>query len=93
MTLSLMVTKKTTDRPVVTKDVAPYSIVGGVPAKLIWYRKNGLVYPGITATDFHNHLADGPQSNHSRTGMMPADSPESVAEKILEAVQTTKVRR
>ena len=49
----------------------------------------GLVYPGITATDFNIHSAEGHLSNQSAPGMMPADSPESVAEAILEAVQTT----
>ncbi len=48
----------------------------------------GLVYPGITATDFHHHLANGHtwSAPRGRTGAM--DTPEHVAEKILEAVQT-----
>ncbi len=50
----------------------------------------GLVYPGITATDFHSHLANGQTWNapRGRAGAMPMDTPEHVAEKILEAVQT-----
>ncbi len=48
----------------------------------------GLVYPGITATDFHTNLANGPRNNQTRPGVMPADSAEYVAEKILEAIQT-----
>ena len=48
----------------------------------------GLVYPGVTATEFHNNLANGRQRTQSRPGVMPADSSEYVAEKILEAIQT-----
>ena len=48
----------------------------------------GLVYPGVTATDFHTNLANGPCDTQNRPGVMPADSAEYVAEKILEAIQT-----
>jgi NADP-dependent 3-hydroxy acid dehydrogenase YdfG len=48
----------------------------------------GLVYPGITATEFHRNLANGPQNNERPRGIMPVDTPEYVAEKILAAVQT-----
>lgn len=50
----------------------------------------GLVYPGITATAFHDHLANGPwqRSGPRAAGMPPAAAAEFVAEKILEAVQT-----
>ena len=48
----------------------------------------GLVYPGMTATDFHANLANGPRKTQNRPGAMPIDSPEYVAEKILEAIQT-----
>jgi NADP-dependent 3-hydroxy acid dehydrogenase YdfG len=48
----------------------------------------GLVHPGITATDFHNNLANGQWNSAGRSRAMQADTPEYVAEKILEAVQT-----
>jgi short-subunit dehydrogenase len=49
----------------------------------------GLVYPGITATDFHNHLANGVwQRPADRPLRMPMESPEAVAATILEAVET-----
>ena len=51
----------------------------------------GLVYPGITATDFHNNLAqrsDEQEGRNRRSRIMQPDTPEYVAEKILEAVQT-----
>jgi short-subunit dehydrogenase len=48
----------------------------------------GLVHPGITATAFHDNLANGPWQNEQRSRVMSADTPESVAEKILEAVNT-----
>ncbi len=51
----------------------------------------GLVHPGITATEFHNNLAQVPdtqQDNNRRSRIMQPDTPEYVAEKILEAVQT-----
>lgn len=49
-----------------------------------------VVYPGITATDFHNHLANGEWGFRGRGGTtaMNIDPPEYVAEKILEAVNT-----
>ncbi len=47
----------------------------------------GLVYPGVTATDFVKNAAAG-QENMGRHRMMSVDPPEHVAEKILEAVQT-----
>ncbi len=46
----------------------------------------GLVYPGVTATDFYNNLAEGRQS--APAGSTSVESAESVAEKILEAVET-----
>lgn len=48
----------------------------------------GLVYPGMTATDFSSNLANGPRENQSRPGGMQADSAEYVAEKILETIQS-----
>ncbi len=48
----------------------------------------GLVYPGITATDFHHHLANGHTWSAPRGRAGAMDTPEHVAEKILEAVQT-----
>jgi short-subunit dehydrogenase len=48
----------------------------------------GLVYPGVTATEFHSNLANGPRDNQNRPGGMPPDSAEYVAEKILEAIQS-----
>jgi short-subunit dehydrogenase len=46
----------------------------------------GVVYPGVTATNFYNSLAEGRQS--SPAGSTSVDSAESVAAKILEAVET-----
>ena len=53
----------------------------------------GLVHPGITATEFHTNLANaqnpGTQwNNNRRPSNMQPDTPEYVAEKILEAIQT-----
>ena len=50
----------------------------------------GLVFPFVTATEFHNHLANAGQwqGQRFRSGTFRMDSPEHVAEKILEAVQT-----
>ncbi|GCE23948.1 SDR family NAD(P)-dependent oxidoreductase [Dictyobacter kobayashii] len=48
----------------------------------------GLVYPGITATDFHKNAISMQQNPERRQGTMPMETPEQVAEKILEAVQT-----
>ena len=47
-----------------------------------------LVYPGVTATNFSNNLAEGRQPASMLAGATSVDSPESVAEKILEAVET-----
>lgn len=47
----------------------------------------GLVYPGVTATDFMKN-AMRVQMDQGQRRRMPADPPEHVAEKILEAVQT-----
>ncbi|GCE10418.1 SDR family oxidoreductase [Tengunoibacter tsumagoiensis] len=51
-----------------------------------------LVHPGMTSTDFHSHLANqGPwQPSGARNGIgaRPMDTPEHIADKILEAVQT-----
>jgi short-subunit dehydrogenase len=46
----------------------------------------GLVYPGVTATNFYASLAQGHQS--APAGSTSVESAESVAEKILEAVET-----
>jgi short-subunit dehydrogenase len=46
----------------------------------------GVVYPGVTATDFYNNLAEGHQSVPA--GATSVESAETVAEKILEAVET-----
>ena len=48
----------------------------------------GLVYPGVTATNFFNTLLEGRQPASAPSGATDVDSPESVAEKILEAVET-----
>lgn len=48
----------------------------------------GLVYPGVTATNFFNNLAEGRQPAARPAGATSVDSAESVAEKILEAVET-----
>lgn len=49
----------------------------------------GLVYPGMTATEFHNHLANGAFNRPAgRAGMPPLETAEHIADKILEAVQT-----
>ena len=48
----------------------------------------GLVYPGVTATNFFNTLLEGRQPASTPGGATDVDSPESVAEKILEAVET-----
>jgi NAD(P)-dependent dehydrogenase (short-subunit alcohol dehydrogenase family) len=48
----------------------------------------GLMLPGITATEFHrNAIGIGPERSE-RYRSMPADTPEHVAAKILEAVET-----
>jgi short-subunit dehydrogenase len=48
----------------------------------------GVVYPGVTATNFFNNLAGSHQSNARPAGATSVDSAESVAAKILEAVET-----
>jgi NADP-dependent 3-hydroxy acid dehydrogenase YdfG len=48
----------------------------------------GLVYPGVTATNFFSSLAEGHQPAPTPTGATSVGSAESVAEKILEAVET-----
>jgi short-subunit dehydrogenase len=48
----------------------------------------GVVYPGVTATNFFNNLAGSYQSNARPVGATSVDSAESVAAKILEAVET-----
>jgi NAD(P)-dependent dehydrogenase (short-subunit alcohol dehydrogenase family) len=48
----------------------------------------GLVYPGITATDFMANALDAAPASVARVRMAQADTPESVADKIFEAVQT-----
>jgi short-subunit dehydrogenase len=48
----------------------------------------GVVYPGVTATDFAQNSANGPRETPNRPGTMPVDSPEYVAEKILQAVNS-----
>ena len=47
----------------------------------------GLVYPGITATDFLKN-AISVQTSNQRQSIMPIETPEQVAEKIAEAIQT-----
>jgi NADP-dependent 3-hydroxy acid dehydrogenase YdfG len=48
----------------------------------------GLVYPGVTATNFFSSLAEGSSPNSSPAGATAVASAESVAETILEAVET-----
>jgi short-subunit dehydrogenase len=51
-----------------------------------------LVYPGITATDFPDNLANGSwQRLANRPLRMPMETPEAVAAKILAAVETEAV--
>jgi NADP-dependent 3-hydroxy acid dehydrogenase YdfG len=47
-----------------------------------------VVYPGVTATNFFNNLAEGRHSASAPAGATSVASAESVAEKILEAVET-----
>ncbi len=59
---------------VVTKDVPPYSVVGGVPAKVIKYRFNEelrqslmqIDYSKLTKEEIEKHLADLNESFHSK---------------------------
>jgi len=48
----------------------------------------GLVYPGVTATNFYDNLIGSQQLNPRLAGATSVESAESVAEKILEAVET-----
>jgi short-subunit dehydrogenase len=48
----------------------------------------GVVYPGVTATNFFHALAAGRQPVATPVGATDVASAESVAEKILEAVET-----
>lgn len=48
----------------------------------------GLVYPGITATDFMKNAAGAEPASVDRVRAAQADTPEYVATKILEAVET-----
>jgi len=48
----------------------------------------GLVYPGVTATNFFNTLLEGRQPASAPGGATDVASPESVAETMLEAVET-----
>ncbi len=48
----------------------------------------GLVYPGVTATNFYDNLVGSQQPAARPAGATSVDSAESVAEKILEAVET-----
>ena len=48
----------------------------------------GLVYPGVTATNFFSNLAESHQPASMPVSTTSVESAESVAEKILEAVDT-----
>lgn len=48
----------------------------------------GLVYPGITATNFVKNAMSMHLRPGERHGTMPVDPPEHVAKKVLEAIQT-----
>lgn len=48
----------------------------------------GLVFPGITATDFFKNTISHEMSHSERLKMMPMDTAEAVAEKIVEAIRT-----
>jgi NADP-dependent 3-hydroxy acid dehydrogenase YdfG len=48
----------------------------------------GLMLPGLTATDFARNTIRTTTNSTERQRIMPADSPEHVAAKILEAVET-----
>jgi short-subunit dehydrogenase len=48
----------------------------------------GLMLPGLTATDFHENAARITEPQAARLRAMQGDTPEHVAEKILEAVES-----
>ncbi|MGE5352290.1 MAG: SDR family NAD(P)-dependent oxidoreductase [Acidobacteriota bacterium] len=48
----------------------------------------GLVYPGMTATDFFQNTISREMTHSDRMKMMPMDTAEAVAEKIVEAIRT-----
>lgn len=48
----------------------------------------GIVIPGVTATNFFNNTISREMTSSQRSGHLAADSPEHVADKILEAVIT-----
>ncbi|MGE5430977.1 MAG: SDR family oxidoreductase [Syntrophomonadaceae bacterium] len=48
----------------------------------------GLVYPGMTATDFFTNTISREMTHSDRMKMMPMDTAEAVAEKIVEALVT-----
>lgn len=48
----------------------------------------GLVYPGMTATDFFKNTISREMTHSDRMRMMPMDTAEAVAEKIVEAIRT-----
>ncbi|HEX2869312.1 MAG TPA: SDR family oxidoreductase [Ignavibacteriales bacterium] len=48
----------------------------------------GLVYPGMTATDFFKNTISREMTHSDRMRMMPMDTAEAVAEKIVEAIKT-----
>lgn len=68
-----------TARAVVTKDVAPYSVVGGVPAKFIKYRFTEEIIEQIKATKWW----DWPE-NELKSSFKLFHSPELFIKKVLE---------
>ncbi|MCU7493830.1 MAG: SDR family oxidoreductase [Ignavibacteria bacterium] len=48
----------------------------------------GLVYPSMTQTDFFKNTISREMTHSDRMKMMPMDTAESVAEKIVEAIRT-----
>ncbi|HEX2960839.1 MAG TPA: SDR family oxidoreductase [Ignavibacteriales bacterium] len=48
----------------------------------------GLVYPGMTATDFFQNTISREMTHSDRMKMMPMDTAEAVAEKIVEAIKS-----
>lgn len=66
---------------VVTKDVPPYAIVGGVPAKIIKYRFNENVIKKIIKIDFNKLTIDKVRKNKD---LFYQEMTEEIANKLFE---------